>query len=260
MIGYVLPDNIRQLLPTPAPQPHPTGLPLADLKAAPHLFQFRSVVLIERHVGELMSVLRRGDPLDPITVWFSHPGPIVIEGHHRLEAYHRAEWKDPIPVTVFEGTFGEALQYAAYENSKAKQPLERSERINAAWVIVATSPDLPQRAVTRATSVSLGTVNSMFQVAETLKDKRIKPIDVRTWAEARRLAKGEHEPLDHGDEWQEQLAQEWCERLGAAFGTKAQSQPEIFARALELYFARQLPQLVLALPRVELEPEEEELL
>ena len=40
------------------------------------------------------------------------------------------------------------------------------------------------------------------------------------------------------------MAQEWCERLGKAFGNKAQNQHGIFAMALEKYMGRQYDEFV----------------
>ena len=44
----------------------------------------------------------------------------VIDGHHRVDAYHSAKWSRPIPVEVFHGTVDEARIEALVRNSKDK--------------------------------------------------------------------------------------------------------------------------------------------
>ncbi|ATG49286.1 hypothetical protein CEW89_17910 [Celeribacter ethanolicus] len=66
----------------------PTALPLSKLKVAPAVFQPREF-FSERHVKALATAIKAqgGQPLEPLTVWYSGRDWYVIDGHHRLEAY-----------------------------------------------------------------------------------------------------------------------------------------------------------------------------
>lgn len=250
MTDYVLRDDGKELFPGLIPNPPPDELPLADLRIAPHFFQFRRADLIEYHVADLVSALKRGDPLDRIAVWYSTAGPVVIDGHHRLEAYRRANWCEPVPITLVAGGFAEARMYAASENSKAKLALTSAERSDAAWVLVAGDYSLSQRRVAAVANVSLGTVNRMVEVARRLREQGTDPASIGQWAKARRSVDGQG-VQEFDEERLEAWARDWCDRLTRAFGTKAQSQPDVLAKALEMYYGERIGSLVVALPRAD---------
>lgn len=81
----------------------PSRLPVASIKEFPALFQPRHPEINQKHVSDLAKMLkakgRKGD-LDPITVFVSQDGPLVVEGHHRLQAY-RVMKRPDIPVVPF---------------------------------------------------------------------------------------------------------------------------------------------------------------
>jgi hypothetical protein len=51
----------------------------------------------------------------------------VIDGHHRLAAYEAADWEDPIPVKMFEGSLEQARIAALEGNHEDKLPMTRVE-------------------------------------------------------------------------------------------------------------------------------------
>jgi ParB-like chromosome segregation protein Spo0J len=64
----------------------------------------------------------RGVPLEPLLVFPVDGQFYVMDGHHRLAAYHTVSWKKHIPVEVFEGTFEEAHREALRRNSRISSP------------------------------------------------------------------------------------------------------------------------------------------
>ena len=92
----------------------PDDLPLSELHVAPGVFQWRleneDIGADERHVMDLVWVLENANaskPLDPIVVYPIAARFFVLDGHHRLDAYHTAGWKGPVPVEHFPGTLKE---------------------------------------------------------------------------------------------------------------------------------------------------------
>ena len=43
-------------------------------------------------------------------------GWVLVDGHHRYNAYQEYEYDDPVPVAVFQGTLDEALGEALRDN------------------------------------------------------------------------------------------------------------------------------------------------
>ena len=80
--------------------------------------------------------------LDPIVVTAIGKQFFVIDGHHRLDAYHTAQWKGPVPVKHYNGTLKEAEATALRLNVKNKLPMTRDARSEAAWrMVVAGAKD-----------------------------------------------------------------------------------------------------------------------
>jgi ParB-like chromosome segregation protein Spo0J len=123
----------------------PNGLPITAIQLSPAVFQARYQSLAfapghsEKHIRRLTSVARKGQELDPIKVvgfgdkWF------LIDGHHRLEAYKRANWLREVPVqAMFSPLTGRdrvnwAAQVSTTENGKDRLNISDSDRCDAAW-------------------------------------------------------------------------------------------------------------------------------
>ena len=81
----------------PPPKERPEGLPLKNIHVAPLVFQWRlpneEIAADERHVWDLVGAVENGDPpraLDAMLVTAIGTRFFVLDGHHRLDAYHTA--------------------------------------------------------------------------------------------------------------------------------------------------------------------------
>lgn len=128
-----------------------------------------------------MKVLKasKGEPLDPITVWYGGRRFYVIDGHHRLDAYKRYHGNAPVavPCVEFKGTLLEAMELAGQANHKNKLPMTMDDRLNFAWRLVCMD-GLTAKRVQEASGVGERIVWSM---RKKLKQKleEDKPEDVR---------------------------------------------------------------------------------
>lgn len=116
----------------------PTHLPVRKIKVRPEVFQHRSPpqYVSDAHIRDLADKAKRKD-LDPVTIWWDGKHWTVIDGHHRMHGYMRANrGEKPIPVEVFEGTSEQALARAAGSNAKAKLQITTTEKATAAWRLV----------------------------------------------------------------------------------------------------------------------------
>lgn len=79
----------------------------------------------------------------------------------------------------------------------------------------------------------------------------------KTWKEARKQAEEPEE--DRGsEEWKQQQAEAYAEKLAKAFGNKLSTNPELAAMALQIYFGRKLPDLYHQLGEVMTEDERQQ--
>lgn len=227
----------------PAPQGEPTELHLGQVAIIDEVFQHRSgnQAASRAHVDELTKALERnqGRALDPITVFWAGDGWCCVDGHHRVEAYRQANHDKPIPVRAFKGSLDEAIAEAARGNSKDKLPMGRAEKSQAAWRLV-ISTNLSKQRLARAAAVSEGTIANMRRVAKKIKEERPEvTLDELNWWGADRIAKGlEPRQVDYDDGWLAKQAQKVADRLCKHFGDRLGKQPEVTARALEIYSQR----------------------
>lgn len=257
-------EELRQQIKNGRPEPEekPERLPIADIAECPDVFQHRSGNLARSHahVRELVRVLRLqgGKPLDPVTVFWTGNGWCCIDGHHRMEAYREAGFKPLIPVRVFSGTIDQAMAQALRCNAKDKLAMAREEKLNAAWRFV-IGTGLSKAEIIRAAGVSEGSVSNMRKAMRRIAAAYPEQsLDDLTWRQADRLAKG-LEPLQNvgSDDWIESKARELALSFQRHFKDRLWRQPEVFARAIEIYDPRLLEQLRdwLGTPEDELEEE-----
>jgi ParB-like chromosome segregation protein Spo0J len=237
---------------TPMPG-RPERLPLKEIKTAEGAFQPRDIetawLATDSHVKALAEAVKNADgyAFDPITIWWSGRHWYVIDGHHRIMAYRRAKKEDEklkieaVPVTVFEGTVEQAIQEAVTLNSKDKLPMSKADKLERAWKLVCLNADeMTKEQIVKATTVSARTVANMRRERRVLLEQGETNLLAWTWVDV--LAQGR--PVNHDDDWQERQAVQWQKRLVKHFGKKFAEQPEIAARALELYSARLPEELV----------------
>ena len=211
------------------------NLKLREVETIPALFQPREIA--EKHISDLRKVLKRNLEVDPVTVLRVGQRSILIDGHHRLEAY-RLEKRKTLPVVWFRGTPEEATLEAGMMNSKAKLPMSSAERQNYAWRMVLIG--IHSKAdIAEASGVSSSQVATMRKVR---KDLGTAAFDYPTWWKARRASQGNPEDMsvEDRDQWKQEQADRWADRLAKTFSSKMSRNPEIAAMAFNTYFGGKL--------------------
>lgn len=226
-----------------------TELWMSEIELCEPVFQPRSLIgnydIDKQHVAELKAQLRMlgGDPLDPLTVWWSGKRWYVIDGHHRLKAYRATGgiWDNQrkIPVLEFKGTLDEAVSFTVKENAKVRLAMSKQDRLNAAWRMVCTTKKSKAQ-ITKETGVSNGTLGNMRRALEVLLgNPRFLDADEcagLTWAEAFKEWRGDWRGSgdEDGRSKLEKTAEAWMKRLEKHVGTMISKNPEAFALALAM--------------------------
>lgn len=239
---------------SPPPEGLPERVPVANLEVVPELFQPRS--MSEKHIEDLRRAIKSSGELDAMLVLPVGQRLIIIDGHHRIEAYKQADVEAPVPVSYFEGSPKEATFEAGRRNSKAKLPMVNSERQNFAWRLVLLGHG-SKAEISAASGASTSQVATMRSVKAKLEDDAYAHT---SWFRARAVAQGRSMTLnpDEVEQWKEEEAARWADRLAKAFSTKMARNPEIAAMALSNYFGRKLPHLISELRQFVAEVDEDE--
>lgn len=232
----------------PCPAQLPKALKLGSIKTDPELFQFRNPLphASRAHVDGLAKPVRDGAALDPVEVWWGGDGWYCIDGHHRLDAYQRADWPrdKSIPVCVFTGSLVQAMLRAGYRNAPDKLQMHTREKTQAAWELVASTPieAASARAVAKSFAISVRMVRFMRRahrkLAEEAPDEDPSQL---SWEAARRRANGEADEPRDAEEWEEQDRIEgarMADKLAEMFGKRGQQRSAALAYALEIYDPR----------------------
>lgn len=217
-------------------------LPLRRIKLVPEAFNARGTKLDEYALGQLGRGLAASGDLRPVLVLPCRGGFILIDGHHRLEAYRRAERRD-IPVVPFKGTVREAVAEGTKLNAETKVAMSNTQRQNRAWQLV--NADFTIRQTSIASGVAQSQVSIMRKARKALGDEAA---GLKSWWQARRMAAGRAmEQLT--DEEQEAMidahAADRSYRLNKTFGSKLRDNPTITAKALRIYMGREYRMLAL---------------
>lgn len=223
--------------PIPTPK-KPTKLPLPQILFMTELFQHRLPKDwdSDKHVAVLKRVVKGGDTLDPLTVFWTGNGWTCIDGHHRALAYEAAGFNEKVPVNVFEGTLDEAIAHAATTNSRDKLPMRPDEKTHAAWRLTVLT-DTSINDVHKATTVAKSRISDMRKVRDFIIEKYSKDYPAElTWKDAWSLWKGSHKDDDVGsDDWVDREAEKLADRLRKTFGKELERNPEVTWRALDMY-------------------------
>lgn len=229
---------------TPGREDRPERLRLDAITLLPVAFNVRcEESLAEHHLTTLSKLLKSTQDLDPVTVMVVGSRFILVDGHHRHEAYRRSPDRRDIPVRYFEGTPEEAVLAAARANTRAVLPMDNGQRQDLAWRLTLCGL-YSKRQIAEASGISERQVGIMRKAIQTLGEQAH---EFTRWWQARRAADGKSdEDMSEEDRemWIEEQAQAYADRLAKEFSTKLARNPEIAARALEHYFGRKLPDLL----------------
>src|SRR5262249_48790517 len=244
-------NDLAQMAKTTKPlASRPKVLPLSEIHVARQVFQWRmrgrGVFQKRQHVLDMARALQdEGTRLPPLLVYLIGERFFVLDGHHRLDAYHTAGWTEPISIDVFDGSLEEARTLALKLNSRTKLPMSRDDKSEAAWTLTKTT-DLSIARVHELSTVSPRNISYMRaawrEVREHFESREGRPTfgnryasiedlrDKLRWSRARMVLHGIKFTDD--DDWRDHKADELAELLTNHVGDKLMRHPDITADAL----------------------------
>jgi hypothetical protein len=175
-----------------------------------------------------------GKPLEPILVLPVGEHFYVIDGHHRIEAYHSVKWSEPVPIELFRGSLKAARIEAFRRNSKDKLPMSKQDKMEGTWSLVKEG-ELTAKKISDITGSS---ERQIYYMRSTWKEIRELPEEEQrrdpkelTWAQARAALDGED--LKPDDDWKEKETQKLVDALlKAKIGQGLMKHPDVTAEAL----------------------------
>lgn len=238
--GYTLADLKQMRAEGPPPREHPEGLRLKDLHVALRVFQCRHPGLLDENLlmTDLASELAQKPPkaLAPIVVTAVGTRFFVVDGHHRLWAYHVARWKGRVPVEYFPGSLKEAQAEAVLRNRKNTLPYTQQERMQWAWEKMIDREQDPEkewtyREIWEAAGVGRSTVKRMAGALRDLGES----VWEKPWGEVwRDIQRKERNTADEDGkrDWKERQADKLAKHLMK--GPNLTRDPEVTAMALAM--------------------------
>ena len=221
------------------PKVLPEWLKPFNIRRNPAVFQHRDPHEGDSawHIKTMAAALTRGISADlgHLTVWWDGKGWCCIDGHHRLEAYRKADKVEhDAPVRVFTGTLDEAIGLAAQANTCSNLNMSGNERIRTAWRLVCITK-LSRAQTVAASKVSDGTVSNMRRVRDILNLRSNGPgpwIDAcdLSWYAAQSEARGgaPTEPEGYDDDKRRSVAADWTKRICKALPPGHANQDDIW--------------------------------
>jgi hypothetical protein len=159
---------------------------------------------------------------------------VCIDGHHRLAAYKKAEWRKGVAVLVFVGTIDAAMAKAASGNTKNRLHMRTDEKFNAAWRLT-VGTELSKRVISITTGTSEGTGANMRRVKTALLyETPNRDLSELTWGEAQRDTLGGTSDEIDWDAKKREEAQQLANKIIKAIGIRGAKDEETLAMALEI--------------------------
>lgn len=221
------------------PKRVPRTMSLNSIQEEPLVFQVRLSGLDKDRVEELSQNLDDMAIADRVRVWWSGTRWILIDGHHRVAAYHLKQLEAgetlQVPVEAHPGvSFPEALGIASKVNAREKVKIDKVDRGNVAWRLVC----LEEGSITkqaRDSGVSEAQISIMRATLKRLKERGItsgQMID-QGWEWSRQTDKGKRKGDFTADD-AEVMAQEWAKKIGIATYGMASQNGDVLARAIQI--------------------------
>lgn len=215
-------------------KPRSNTLPLVKIETEPDVFQPRgSQRLNEYHIEELRKALQRSPTktLDPVTIIAIGDRNVLVDGHHRIEAYRRERLETAVAIRYFDGSVLDALGAAGRENAKARLGMSKAECSEWAWRLVTMGPGkFTREQIAQASGVSVRTVATMR--------KRWKGVGKPTpesrprWSEVLSGRAGQQVDYDEQEVRMEEAANRMAERISKAAGLGLYRDQKVTAMAL----------------------------
>lgn len=239
-----------------APTPLPAKLRASDIIIVEKVFQHRRLSRHQSqwHIRQLARTPKDSRMLAPILVWWAGKGWVVVDGHHRLEAYREAGWGSAeIAVSCLTGTLEEALLEGAKANCRPTLQMDKSERLNAAWRLTLLAGSSKAQ-LAEAAGVSTSSIAGMRKVAGMLRvNNPEEDLSELSWRQAMGLAQGTTQEDANWEEEQEEEAKEMANTLLGAFGKLSNRKKTTFAKALSIFDCQLVSEIVNQLDIDELE-------
>lgn len=229
------------------PTSPPKSLPLDSVTTLEAVFQLRNE-LTPYQIEKLVRVIRSGQTVDPLSVCWCSGRFVLIDGHHRLEAYKKAGFKGKVPVTLLMAdTATELCAEALRENSKSKIQMTAEERSEGAWRIASTEMFLADGQLKEAklkgmVNVSSGQLHNFRKAYKKIKDEGGDPLCM-SWKQAQAKLKEDEEPYEYEEEdpWDaaEHILYNLWKLKPDMFGL-LQRQPDVLVAAIQLIAGSQI--------------------
>ncbi len=219
--------------------PDVAELNISSIEIVENVFQHRSgnQAGSGQHIDALVKSLRsrKGVALDPVVVFWVGDGWVLVDGHHRLNAYVEHGRTAPVPVRVFNGTLDEAICEALRGNSRDKLPMSQREKSEAAWRLVVGTSLRPFQIVESST-ISKVTVYKMNKARDDIRQKwPDTKLASLSWVDAKNYQGTIAPEQEFNEAWLEKQAKDLADRLVRTFGNRLGDQYEVLWRALEIY-------------------------
>jgi hypothetical protein len=190
--------------------------------------------------------------MDPMKIWWTGARWVLLDGHHRHEAYTRyvelhqkAKSALKVAVEVTEAdTVEDAVKVANAENRKARLNTTQVDKLGYAWRLVTSDLGWSIRTIEQSSGASKSTVNRMRRTMKSLTEKgypseRLAGLDwdtVQDLKKRRDMDTSGGAVLDYdADDALLTQGAEWARRLGKEFGSKLHQAPDIAAAMLLSY-------------------------
>jgi len=199
-------------------------------------FAVRGMKLDSDHVKALAGRIRNIGALDPVLLWQGKGGFVLLDGAHRVEAYQKAGWTDPIPARIAHCDRRTALLLAVQANSKITLAMSNADRSNLAWRLVreldrAGAYLFTKRQIIDNTGVSKGTVDNMRATLVTMQKAGREPSG--NWSMDRMADHSGGWGDDVADEERERMVEELAADLRRVLNVKGRLNDELIAMALQ---------------------------
>lgn len=230
-----------QLAVTPvAPGAIPSALKLEEIATCETVFQQRETKLqahaSETHIRILAAALSSGQVFDPLLVWWNGQDWVLLDGHHRVQAYERRKHIGLIPVDVFSGTPEEALRESAQRNSQNKLPMTKEEKQGTAIKLTLLTSS-SKAEIVKASGVSNGTVAEIRRITKILAERGVSiPTMARmSWKDLREMAEDKTKVTMDFDEYTQRKAEEIRQALIPVISKNLISNSDAMALALSQF-------------------------
>lgn len=191
-------------------------------------------------------VLRTRTLLDPVTLWRSDQGDLLlVDGHHRLKAYRRVArkgggWDQMVPVRFLPSstTRREARRQALAANRKDHLSMTPAQKTQAAWVLICSDSQLRALTSRRAADmlggiISHTTVETMKKKWEEMREAGTSKPEAHLWKDVRSQDWKGGEEFDL-DQWRTAKIEKLAADLGASLLKHGAGDSQLMSEALEM--------------------------